>query len=224
MMSLPNKLLLWSERHCPEEPVQALVQGIIADGISVPGVVGERKLAESFQEQWTKSRPCVSRLTMVMRVFVLTDLAEKPAVNGRLRLAEEREIPLLQAWCDGFIDEVSKGEKNPAQYRVQDLIQKQVLHIWEDHGRAVSMADVRRPTRHCSGIGLVYTPPEFRKKGYAQACVWALCEKVLKSGKRYCSLFADVANQASCGMYERIGFRPKHTVCDYSFKTTRHLV
>ena len=53
----------------------------------------------------------------------------------------------------------------------------------------------------------MYTPPEQRGHGYAAAAVAAISRRLLDEGHRVC-LFADVANPTSCGLYERLGYRP----------------
>ena len=61
-------------------------------------------------------------------------------------------------------------------------------------------------------MSLVYTPPEFRRRGYATACVGELSRMLLESGWEFCALFADLANGTANRVYQRIGYRP---ACDY---------
>lgn len=63
-------------------------------------------------------------------------------------------------------------------------------------------------------VGLVYTPAELRRRGYATSCVSRLTQLLLDSGKKYCCLYADLANPASNRIYEKVGYRP---VCDGEF-------
>jgi uncharacterized protein len=70
-------------------------------------------------------------------------------------------------------------------------------------------------------INLVYTPPEYRRKGYATACVTALSQKLLDQGCRNCFLMADLANPTANHIYQGIGYRP---ICDwheYSFTSKK---
>jgi predicted GNAT family acetyltransferase len=57
----------------------------------------------------------------------------------------------------------------------------------------------------------VYTPPYFRNRGYAGACVARLSRQILDGGKKYCVLYTDLANPASNSLYMNIGYKP---VCD----------
>jgi predicted GNAT family acetyltransferase len=80
------------------------------------------------------------------------------------------------------------------------------------HDEPVSMAGSARPVGKGITIGLVYTPPEKRRKGYAAALVAALSQHMLDSGYEYCTLFTDLANPTSNEIYQRIGYRP---IADY---------
>ncbi|MFN6462352.1 MAG: GNAT family N-acetyltransferase [Nostoc sp. DedVER02] len=54
-------------------------------------------------------------------------------------------------------------------------------------------------------LNLAYTPPEYRRKGYATACVAALSQKQLDQGCRHCFLIADLANLTANHIYQAIG-------------------
>ena len=68
------------------------------------------------------------------------------------------------------------------------------------------MAGCGGPTPHGLRVAPVYTPPEHRGRGYASACVAALSQLLLDSGRRYCFLFTDRSNPTSNHIYEAIGF------------------
>lgn len=85
------------------------------------------------------------------------------------------------------------------------------LYVWED-GRPVSIAAWAGPTDHGARLALVYTPPEWRRKGYATSCVAALTRLLLQRGAEFCFLYADAAKATPNGVYRRIGYRPG---CDW---------
>jgi hypothetical protein len=66
-------------------------------------------------------------------------------------------------------------------------------------------------------IGPVYTPPGLRRRGYASACVAAVSQAQLDAGRRFCFLFADIANRTSVHVYETIGYAPVSDVAVYRF-------
>jgi predicted GNAT family acetyltransferase len=81
------------------------------------------------------------------------------------------------------------------------------------------MASRTRRTRHGSTVSLVYTPPDQRRKGYATACVAALSQIILDSGKDFCTLFTDLANPTSNDIYIKIGYVPLGDFTLYRFVT-----
>jgi len=85
------------------------------------------------------------------------------------------------------------------------------MFIWDTDNRPVSTATLMGPTPNGIRISLVYTPPEFRGRGYASACVAALTQRMLDSGKQFCFLYSDLANPTSNKIYRAIGYE---TVCD----------
>jgi predicted GNAT family acetyltransferase len=75
------------------------------------------------------------------------------------------------------------------------------------------LAGAARPTVNGIAIGPVYTPPQFRGKGYASSLVAKLSQHLLDQGRTFCTLFTDLANPTSNRIYQNIGYRP---VCDYT--------
>ena len=90
------------------------------------------------------------------------------------------------------------------------------VYLWED-GIPVSMVAKTRPTKNGISIGLVYTPPEFRQKGYATSCVATLCKELLNSGYKFCMIYTDLANPVSNSIYQKIGFREVCDSVEFSF-------
>ena len=80
------------------------------------------------------------------------------------------------------------------------------------------MCGVGGPTPNGIRIGPVYTPPEFRGRGYASACVAAASQLQLDAGRRFCFLFADLSNPTSNHIYQEIGYEPVGDVDRYVFE------
>ena len=66
-------------------------------------------------------------------------------------------------------------------------------------------------------IGAVYTPPEYRGRGHATACVAALSQRMLDTGLAFCFLYTDLSNPTSNSIYQRIGYHLVRDVVDYNF-------
>jgi predicted GNAT family acetyltransferase len=138
---------------------------------------------------------------------------------GHLRLAETKDIDLIADWARVFSEE-ALGE-TPAEGEAQRLAEARVklgeIYLWED-GQVVSMAAKGRPTRNSCSIGLVYTPPELRGRGYASTCVASLSQVILASGYQFCTLFTDLSNPTSNSIYQKMGYRPLGDFNAYDFE------
>jgi predicted GNAT family acetyltransferase len=81
----------------------------------------------------------------------------------------------------------------------------------EDGGMPVSMAKISRELQTVCVVGMVYTPPYFRGRGYATSCVAAVSQFGLDRVYKKCVLYTDLANPTSNSIYMKIGYRP---ICD----------
>jgi len=179
----------------------------------LPGVVAAMPEAEVFASAWEARTGATTRTHRAQGVFALERVRQPAEVSGRMRDAGAADRQLLLDWWRAFAEE-ALGESPDAEsvaHAVDHRLEAEAAGIsfWE-HGRAVSFAAFGNPTPNGIRIGPVYTPPEFRRRGYASALVADLSERLL-SGRRFCFLFTDLANPTANRIYERIGYR---RVCD----------
>lgn len=115
--------------------------------------------------------------------------ALNPAIPriGQLRLARESDMAFLPYWfgcfhsdCFGTAFRVTAESAEDSRYQIST----QALYILEDHGTPVSMAKISRELETVCCVGFVYTPPYFRGKGYASACVAGVSRVILERGGR----------------------------------------
>jgi len=212
LMTPPHNLMVYHHRGDLHAGARALVESVFDEGWSVPGTVGPEEAAAVAAEAWMARTGRGSHLAQRLRAYKLSRLAIPLPEQGRLRLATEEDVDLVAAWRCGFEREIhGKTDEERSLRASLDRIQARDIFLWED-GRVVSLAMQNRPTRRGISVGLVYTPPELRGRGYATACVGELSRLLLASGWEFCALFADAANPTSNRIYQRIGYEP---VCDY---------
>jgi len=127
------------------------------------------------------------------------------APPGRLRVAVVDDWPTLAAWAPRYGPE----ENTPVDVTglFARLLARGALYVWDDGG-AKCVVGVSGRTRHGARIAAVYTPPEFRARGYASNAVAATCETVLESGVRFCVLAAHREPSTQARIYRSVGFRP----------------
>ena len=203
----PYNLLLREETNT-SEGIDLIVDHLLDAGARLPGVHAERSSAEQFAAAWSHAAGWDHELAMNQRLYHLTEGTAPSGVPGRLRLAGAGDAEHLIPWVEAFAREAVGGapHSDPVGL-VERLTQASTLAVWDDNG-AASMAAVSRPTPNGISLSLVYTPPERRGHGYASACVSRFSQQQLDGGKRFCTLFADLANRTSNVLYQRIGYRP----------------
>ncbi len=187
----------------------ALVADCLVDAdATLPGVHGRVDVADAFVALWQEEAGVIPSIGMEQRLYRLTEVARPANVRGGARWGTREEASLLTAWADAFIDEAVPNDPKPdVRVMIERAIEGQALLVWDDKG-VVSMCARSRPTPHGASINLVYTPLALRGRGYASACVADLSQRILDSGKTFCSLFTDLANPTSNAIYQRIGYRP----------------
>ena len=181
-------------------------------GVTIPGVMAEKTLAEMFAELYTARHNTPAKVDTNQRIYELTEV--NPAIpKAPIRLATERDMSFLPYWTEGFYQECGYAprvmDSNPQTYRYH--IKQGRLYIMEDGGTPVTMAKISRDLETLCVIAFVYTPPYFRKKGYATACVAAISQLALNRGFTKCVLYTDLSNPTSNSIYQKIGYKP---ICD----------
>ena len=93
------------------------------------------------------------------------------------------------------------------------------LYCWYRGDQPVSMAaTVTTSFRgRCGRINMVFTPPEFRSRGYATACVGALSRQLLASGWHQCLIFTDRNNPVTNHIYPKLGYRVIENFSNFRF-------
>lgn len=182
----------------------------------LPGVSGLVAEVETFLQAWQTLTGKSYRRVMEMRIHQLTQVEPVATVSGDLRLATQSDRSLLLEWFTKFAAEVGEVVSLDAEQAVNTGLKRQSIHLWSD-GIPVSWASGSQSLPAAARIGPVYTPPEYRGKGYATACVAALSQKLLNQGCHSCFLFTDLANPTSNHIYQKIGYHPICDWHDYSF-------
>ena len=196
---------------------------LIADDVRTfllpPGVLGPKHESLTFARIWQRRTGQAYRLHMAERICQLDRVIPPRPVSGHMRLATMDDRALMIDWFHAFALEALQEEDRERNVRSVDLRLRSAATanvFWED-GQPVSFTGAFRGTPNGARIGPVYTPPEWRGRGYASACVAAVSQLMLDEGRRFCFLFTDLANPTSNHIYQQIGYRPVTDVDLYQF-------
>jgi len=218
IMTPPYKLVL---TMAPHEALDAVCEDLLADDLSVPGVVGPVDVAEPFAALWGRRTGADVGLDHRLRIYQLTSVVPPRPVTGRLRQCGVGDLATVEPWARAFILETRLTD-DPAEIAesARRAVREGRLYVWDDAGPR-AMAAWTGPTPNGARITLVYTPPALRGRGYASACVAALSAVLLGSNRKYCFLFTDLANPTSNSIYMKLGYRPVCDVHEYRFDRRR---
>lgn len=201
----------------PEAAIPTLARDVRAVYDTLPAVMGPELESAAFAAQWSDLTGAQVELAMHQRIYELHRVTAFPRMpSGWARLAERADVPLVASWIQAFSEE-AHVLTSPSEAVAMRKVSAGAVLLWED-GEARSMAAVSGQTPNGARIGYVYTPPDWRGRGYASACVAALSQSVLESGLRFCCLYADLANPTSNSIYARMGYGPVADIFDYEFR------
>ena len=202
-----------------DEVIQLFAQDLNTFYGTLPGVYGPAPISHAFARHWHKLTGQTCHLSLSERIFQLEQVIPVQGVPGRLRRATFADHDLLIGWLRNFYrdaatkQDVANLEQTLSNYFTSD---ERGFYLWEID-RGVSMAICAGPTPNGVRIKGVYTPPECRRRGYASACVAALSQLMLESGRRYCFLFINHDDHISSRISQRLGFYPICDVDEYTF-------
>ena len=193
----------------PEAAVVQLVRGLREQGAQPAHVVGPTRTVERFAALWVESGGGRAVPVMGQGVYALTHVTPPSRMpEGSLREAEARDAPLLGDWAEDFAIESGLPEAEQRAMRSVSVawIADRNAWVWEAEGKPVTMAVVQGPTPNGIRLGMVYTPPARRGRGYASALVARVSQRQLELGRRACFLFTNLANPTSNGIYQAVGY------------------
>lgn len=178
--------------------------------ISIQGVVAKPDICQSFMEQYKKNVNCTFTEKMGMDIMEIRGVNEVKPVEGHYRTALSEEVKLVAEWMIEFQLEALTSELDyeAALKKAEQHIGEGNVRFYEDmEHKIVTMAIASRKLAKGTTITYIYTPEEFRGKGYAAANIYYLSKELLEQGNEFCTLFVDKKNPLSNRAYEKVGYK-----------------
>lgn len=205
----PHNLLV--ARPADDLAIVALVDAVLAHGDRPPGVTAARPEAETLATVWSDRSGQSWHAVMAQGIYAVDTVITPPPVTGAAREATLTDRGLLLAWVRAFADEAITHRPMTDDQVAASVDQRlpagvEGFALWEDDGQPVALCGYGGPTPNGIRIGPVFTPPTFRGRGYATALVATVSTARLAEGRRFCFLYADLANPTSNAIYRRIGY------------------
>jgi len=208
-----NVVLYGAGNRFSDDAVEFLVNELYNAGCTLNGVTGEKYLAAKFAEYYTNLTGKNSVIKVRLNSMVLKELSDINFAPGYLREVTEDDLYFIPYWFKEFAVDCNQPIVDIAgnAESVKNLTGKNLMYVWVDKV-PVSMTILQNPMINGTHIGRVYTPPHYRNKGYAAACVWHLSKILFDKGNKFVSLFADADYPVSNKVYQHVGFK---NVCFY---------
>ena len=205
-----------------DEAVQALVASVLRDDPQVPGVVGNVPHATSAAEALAAGTGRTAEATLRQGVYALSAVADVAKASGRSRVAGTEDRDTLLAWMTAFAREAlpdAEGHERAERTLEARLASDDAgFWFWEDDDEPMSMSSYGGRTPNGIRIGMVYTPPDRRRRGYATSLVAEQSRWLLERGHRSCFLITDLSNPTSNSIYAAIGYRRVCESVEYRFR------
>ncbi|MBN2239258.1 MAG: GNAT family N-acetyltransferase [Dehalococcoidales bacterium] len=212
MMTPPHDIVL--VYPFTEQAITEFSTYLKKEGYHLPGVLGPKESAGLFSSEWSKITDEQFELFRSERLYRLDAVEPNVQVPGVMLRADNEQKTLLTNWVGGFMGDT--GEKGDISVTTERYLKSEQLYLWEDK-KPVSMAAWAGVTPNGVRITMVYTPDEFRRKGYATALVSSLSSLMLQRNASFCCLYTDLSNPISNSIYQKIGYRPVMDMSHYRF-------
>jgi predicted GNAT family acetyltransferase len=206
--------------HCAITPMTTLATQALVDVMSdkapdLPGVAGDAASAASFAGSWAERLRVPVAPVEAQRIYQLAALHAPDQVPGLFRPADDADRDTLVGHRIAFhADTGEPGELDAAAAVERSL---RGCFVWEDGGVVVSSAIATVSEAGVVRVGVVYTPPEYRRHGYASALVAATSAWAREHDRADCILYTQLANPTSNAIYRAIGYEPVSEVLRYRF-------
>ena len=219
VMTPPYRLVL--SLSDSREALTLIAQDVREFRPDTPGVLAPVPVSLHFAEIWRDLTGPPFRKSMAERLYKLEKVRHPTGVSGQMRRAVESDRALLLEWVKAFqLETFGEADDSAIERGVHNMLTMppdyRGVYLWEDP-YPVSLVAYGGPTPNSMRLGPVYTLPEFRGRGYASACTAAVSQYLLDSGRKFCTLFTDLANPTSNKIYQQIGYEPVCDVDEYRF-------
>lgn len=101
------------------------------------------------------------------------------------------------------------------QQDIDSMLLSNDLYVLTEQGEVVTMGRLQRKLPKGRAVGVIYTPPVFRGRGYSTCCTKQLTRRVFEDGYSFAYLYAEADNPVSNHVYEKLGYQKIDDYIEY---------
>ena len=207
--NLKNALWLWISDTCADDQIAKYSQDLVSllGERFVPSVIGLQRSVNLFSELYAKAHAIQTLPGMSMTAYSCPQVIPHNISSCSVYNAGAEHVDIIAEFCAGFTHDALNKPANKNEYLMvaERLIQAKSIYVLHNGETIVSMANIAHKTDRYARINLVYTPHEYRKKGYASHIVTVLTDKMILEGLTP-MLYTDDTNATSNKVYQSIGY------------------
>ncbi|KUN14577.1 acetyltransferase [Streptomyces corchorusii] len=201
------------------EQAEALAVHLTGLGHTLAGVTADHDTATAFAEAWQRHTGATPTLRVRMHLYRLDTLTPpNPHPDGHSRPVREQDHDHLMRWCRELAVDLGEKVTIDASSWASTRFAEKTYTFWETpDGTPVSMAGVNPMIAGMVRVDPVYTPVDFRGRGYAAAVTAEVSRAARAAGATEVVLFTDAGNPTSNAFYQRLGYRRIADWAPYDF-------
>lgn len=226
-----NGLLVYfpNKEEVTSEIISFLIDNIIDLNINFEEIVIEREYLDIISTLYSNKvnkEEVKIHYTDTLKLEKLKESYDLDLGDKLIKLEEEVSDPskLISVVKEIYSDIYNREDCTDEEaLKIANIYLKKGTYILTDEKEEKIYSQVVNVRKQINGstIGAVITPKEFRGKGYAKKCLYAVCSELLKKNK-FIVLHVNIQNSSAISVYEKIGFEKIDELVTIKFKINNY--
>ena len=226
-----NGLLVYfpNKEEVTSEIISFLIDNIIDLNINFEEIVIEREYLDIISTLYSNKvnkEEVKIHYTDTLKLEKLKESYDLDLGDKLIKLEEEVSDPskLISVVKEIYSDIYNREDCTDEEaLKIANIYLKKGTYILTDEKEEKIYTQVVNVRKQINGstIGAVITPKEFRGKGCAKKCLYAVCSELLKKNK-FIVLHVNIQNSSAISVYEKIGFEKIDELVTIKFKINNY--
>ena len=203
----PYRMLIHAVNDVSAEMIQTLIDYLKTEKIEITGINTSKEIANLYLKI-SGIKDYQIRTKMDIMELKNGELIEQIS-TGKLVWATLDDLDFALSCYEGFYEDCFHEEVDAESYRptMSHHIENQELFFYEVNDKKVAMCAITRQLIRGVSVGMVYTLPQYRGKGYAKQMMSEVAKVVFARQNEFACLYVDQNNPISNRAYKSIGYK-----------------